>query len=58
MFTFDVFSVCHSLGQSVMGITLYMFVFWLIPFSSDALIECGSGSTKFVNADPDPELGQ
>ena len=46
MFTFDVFSVCHSLGQSVMGITLYMFVFWLIPFSSDV-------DLHWSNADPD-----
>ena len=28
MFSFDVFSVCHSLGQAVTGIAL--FIFWLI----------------------------
>ena len=29
MFTFNLFSVCHSLGQSVTGIAL--FIFWLRP---------------------------
>ena len=29
VFMFEVFSVCHSLGQSVTGIAL--FIFWLIP---------------------------
>ena len=29
MFTVDVFSDCHSLGQSVTGIALL--IFWLIP---------------------------
>ena len=29
IFTFDAFSFCHSLGQSVTGIK--MFIFWLIP---------------------------
>ena len=35
MFAFDVFSVCYSLGQSVMDITLYVssFVWFLIYFS-------------------------
>ena len=30
MFTFDEFSVCHSLGQSFTGIA-FISIFWLIP---------------------------